>query len=322
MKETGILSIIFILIYLLIGCEKISYTYSVQKVGMLFEDSIHNNDWNKKGFEGLKKIQSEHDVDIFFQENVYTRENIIEAVDHFVNRGVNLIIGHSQIYGRVFIELQHAFPHIYFVYYNGGYTSERVKTYTFNTHALSFFSGMIASKMTKTNHVAIMSENKWQQEIEGFYEGAKFQDDTTNVHIQYLNNNFDEAYILDIYETLKDQNVDIFFPPSLIYRDIIIQETKGENAFVIDFFETTNPMEKPTNILTTVIYHVDEVYPYIVKQLNAQQLKTNNLIFDFHDDFISFGKFHDNVSSDYRGQLMKYVEIYKEKYVLPNEYSN
>ena len=83
---------------------------------------------------------------------------------------------------------------------NGGYFDENITSLNFNSHAMGFFGGLVAIRMTKTNQVGIIAAYEWQAEIEGYYEGVKYQDPTTRVHVNFVNdwNNKDAA--LSVYE--------------------------------------------------------------------------------------------------------------------------
>src|SRR5699024_10579379 len=84
-------------------------------------------------------IRDTYDVEMFVKEEVQNRSEINRAVDELVKNGVNLIFGHSNVYGRPFVEIAPEYPHVHFVYFNGGHWEDNVTTFNFNTHAMGFF---------------------------------------------------------------------------------------------------------------------------------------------------------------------------------------
>lgn len=92
----------FIIISILIiatGCSSNSKE-QIQNAGMLVDGTIESQAWGKKGYEGLQQIGEKYDINVFLKENISTEQEISEAVDEMVYDGVNLIFGHSSIYGN------------------------------------------------------------------------------------------------------------------------------------------------------------------------------------------------------------------------------
>lgn len=58
---------------------------------MLFPDTINDLVWGTKGYKGLLNIQSKYNVDVYYKEGVKTEEDIINAIEDFHKRGVNLL---------------------------------------------------------------------------------------------------------------------------------------------------------------------------------------------------------------------------------------
>src|SRR5699024_10981309 len=184
----------------------------LQKVGMITENEFENHSWEHKGFEGLQQIEKTYGVDVFLEENVETEPEVTKAVDDMAHRGVNLIFGHSSNYGKYFIQLAKEYPNIHFVYFNGTYTSKDVTSISIQSHAMSFFAGMIAAKMTETNDVGIIAAYEWQDEIEGFFEGVKYQDPDVDVHINFIKTWLDTEKAKDVYGQKVGDGVDVVYP--------------------------------------------------------------------------------------------------------------
>lgn len=199
-------------IILLSSCLKNDENLHIQKVGMMLEGNIKDYPWDRKGYKGLMAIGDTYDVSVYYKENITTKQETLEVVKEFINDGVNLIFGHSNIYGQYFVEIAKDYPDVHFVYFNGGYFAENVTSLNFDTHAMGFFAGLVAGRMTESNEVGIIAAYEWQQEIEGFYEGVKYQRPSTQVHINYMNNWNSKELALEVYEEMKEKNVDVLYP--------------------------------------------------------------------------------------------------------------
>uniref|UniRef100_UPI00301B5D9C BMP family ABC transporter substrate-binding protein n=1 Tax=Oceanobacillus massiliensis TaxID=1465765 RepID=UPI00301B5D9C len=136
---------------------------------------------------------------------------------------VNLVYGHSSIYGSYFTEVAELYPDVHFVYFNGGSYADNVTSLNFNSHAMGFLGGMVAGKMTTSDLAGIIATYNWQPEIEGFYEGVKYQNPDAEILINYVNDWKDTETALQIYEEMKQKGVDIFYPIGDAYSNEVIQ---------------------------------------------------------------------------------------------------
>lgn len=289
-----------------------------QKVAVLFEESIQDRLWNQKGYEGLIQIKEKYDIDVFYEENIQTKLQVLQAVENYSRQGIDLIFGHSSLYGRLFAQIAHEYPNIHFIYFNDHYVADNLTSINFNSLAMGFFSGMIASKMSSSNHVGVIAAYKWQAEIEGFYEGVKFQDPMTQVHINFLNSWKDEEVALSIYETMRKKNVDVIYPASDSFNQMIIEEAGKDDIYVIGYLEDQLDLD-PSIVLTSTIQKVDEIYTSTVQQYNEQRLLGGIQTVDFADGFISLGKYNDEIPDAYQELIQQYLDRYIDISLLPHE---
>lgn len=312
--------IIIISFTILSGCNSnnpTSYLH-IQKVGMILEGSVLDDSWDQKGYKGLLAVGEEYDVNVHFKEDIVTREDIIKTVDELVRDGTNLIFGHSASYGRVFVEIAPEYPHVHFVYFNGGYFSENVTSVSFNTHAIGFFGGMLASKMSKTHQVGIIAAYEWQPEIEGFFEGVKYQDPETRVHIDIVNAWNKEEIAAKMYEEMRAEGVDVFYPLGASFTTDIIGRASMDDAYVFGYIDDQSGIDK-TSVLTSTVQHVDKLYTYIARKYNEESLEGGLLTFDIKDEVITFGEFSPDIPQEYQKFINGLIDQYKETGMLPHE---
>src|SRR5699024_7389910 len=220
----------------------------------------------------LLSIGEKYDVNVYHEETKRTNREIMDAVEELVQKGVNLIFGNSNLYGRPFLEASKQYPNVHFVYFNGGYVGENVTSLNFNSHAMGFFSGMIASEMTSTSHIGIIAANEWQAEIEGFYEGAKYQNPETTVHINHLNNLDNEKMVMEIYNQMKEKQTDVFYPAGITFSKTIIEQASKDDIYAIGYVSDQSYIN-PSTVLTSTIHHINKVYHTITKSFNEQSLE-------------------------------------------------
>jgi len=316
-KNTMTVLVMIIILFITTGCAE--RQDEIQNVGMLIDSTIEEQAWGEKGYEGLVAIGESYDVNVYYEENADTKQDIIRAVDEFVYDGVNLIFGHSSIYGRHFAEIAEGYPDVHFVYFNGGYFAGNVTSFNFNSHAMGFFAGMTAAEMTTSNHVGIIAAYEWQPEIEGFFEGVNFQNPSAEIHMDIINDWNDTESAADIYESMKNENVDVFYPTGDMFSRIIIQKASSDNLYTIGYVEDQAEFGGEM-VLTSTIHHVDKLYELAAEEFNNGQLNGTIRTFDFQEEAISLADFSPRVPADFQDYMNDVVKDYMETDLLPNEH--
>lgn len=318
MKKISIMPIfILIIIVLLSGCRH-SDQGKLHKVGMLVETSIHDQVWAEKGYKGLRAISEKFDVDVYFKEGIQTKQEVINAVDDLVDKGVNLIFGQSNTYGKYFVEISSAYPKVHFVYFNGGEFEEDVTSLNFSSNAMGFFSGMIAGKMTETNHVGVIGAFEWQPEIEGFYEGVTYQNPAVEAHIKYVNGWNNTAIAMKLYKQLRQKNVDVFYPAGDSYSTEVIERASNDGVYAIGYVSDQSSIDESA-VLTSTIQHVEKLYVLAAKKFDEGKLRGGVLTFDMQDEVVSLGEFSKEVPEEFRKKMNEAIEAYKETGLLPHQ---
>lgn len=318
-KTKGIvLAVVLFLVFISLSACNFNSAKQLQNVGVLMDDYLQDNEWNSGAYEGLQRIQEKFDVDIYLKENIQSKNDIINAVDELEVQGVNLIFGHSRNYGKIFVDVAAMYPHIHFVYYNGGYFLENVTSLNISSHAMGFFSGMVAGKMTETDHVGIIAAYDWQPEIEGFYEGVKFENPAAIVHFNYIDGRDKEEVGLSIYEEMKEEHIDVIYPTSYSISESVVEQAIKDDIYSIGYFVKEKDYD-PETVLTSTIQHVDLLYMETAKKFNDGLLEGDIYFYDFAEDVISFGSFSSLVPRSFKRELRKYISKYKKTNLLPNE---
>lgn len=314
--------IILLGVSLLSSCGNFSKQGNIEKVGMLLEGSIDGKSWDEKGYQGLLNIRDEYKVDVFYKEHIKTEQEVADAVDEFVRKGTNLIFGHSNIYGKYFMELSHHYPEVHFVYFNGARANGNVTSLNFNSHAMGFFAGMLASNMSKTGRVGVIATYEWQPEIEGFYEGVKYEDASKQVLIEYVHDWNDQVIALDLYKGMKNNYVDVYYPAGDSFNEKIIKAAAKDGLYAFGYIEDQSKLDSQA-VVTSTVQQIDLLYKLTAEAFNEGTLKGGTILsYDFQDGLVSLGKFSPDVPKTYISELQDAIKTYEEKGLLPNQYDN
>ncbi|MEC2158639.1 BMP family ABC transporter substrate-binding protein [Virgibacillus halodenitrificans] len=316
MKRVLFICISGILLVLLGGCNLYSRG-ELKAVGMLFDSQMEEQAWGKKGYKGLMAIQKRENVDVYYKENIYTENDVALAVNEFVENGVNLIFGHSNSFGKYFKEIASDYPDVHFVYFNGNIHSDNLTSLKFNGEAMGFFGGMVASKMTETNQLGIIGAFEWQPEIEGFYEGAIYQNPAVDIYIKILNTWVNKDFAIDIYKKMLANDIDVFYPTGDSFSNEIIERSKRNDVHTIGYVDDQLKLGKNT-VLTSTVQHVDKLYEIAAERFDKGELDGGVLTFDFGDGVISLGDFSPLVPESFQQEIKESIQEYIETGKLPN----
>ena len=309
---------VLIILLSLLGCGQPVASGELEKVGLLVTETIDEKVWGTKGYKGLLKIQSELNVDVYYKEGMNDEADIREAIEEFHNNGVNLIFGHGSEFTNYFNEISSEYPDIHFVVFNGEANGENVTSLNFDSNAMGFFGGMVAGEMTKTNKVAVLAAFEWQPEVDGFFEGAYYQNGNVEVDIQYVQdwNNTDIA--LTLLDQMIEDGVDIVYVAGDGYNIAVIEKLKEEGLYAIGFVSDQSDLGKGT-VLTSTVQHVDKLYEVVAKEFDNGKLENGELYYDFKDGVISLGTFSPLVNEEFKSTVMESIKEYKETGLLPNQ---
>ncbi|WP_423409703.1 BMP family ABC transporter substrate-binding protein [Heyndrickxia sp. MSNUG] len=310
--------LILLSLLLLGGCGQPLATGKVEKVGLLVPETINDQVWGTKGYRGLLQIQTSLGVDVFFKEGMNSPEIVEEAVKEFDRQGVNLIYGHGNEFAAYFNKISGKYPEIHFISFNGDARNENTTSLNFDAYAMGFFGGMVASHMSETGKVGIVAAYEWQPEVEGFYDGAIFENGNMKVDIRFVGHWDDQKKALDVLDDVLAKGSDVIYPAGDGFNVPVIEKVKEKGLYVIGYISDQSDFGEST-VLTSTVQHVDDLYELTAEKFNKGELKSGNLTFDFQDGVISLGKFSPNVDPAYRKKLNGMINEYKETGKLPNQ---
>ncbi|MBM7659772.1 transcriptional activator of comK gene [Bacillus mesophilus] len=309
---------LFILLFFLTGCANSTTTGNIDKVGLLVPETVNDQVWGTKGYKGLLKIQSAFGADVFYKESMNNKEAVSKAIDEFSENGVTLIFGHGSEYAPWFNQLSKKYPDIHFVCFNGDVRGDNVTSLTFKADAMGFFGGMVAGEMTKTNKVGVIAAFEWQPEVNGFFEGAIYQNPNVEVEISYTEDWNDPEKALVQLEKMLSEGADVIYPAGDGYNVHVIERLKEKGLYAIGYVSEQSDLGEAT-VLTSTIQHVDKLYEVVAKDFNLGTLKSGNIYYDFDDHVITMGKYSPVVNKELQDEITTSIKTYIETGNLPNQ---
>ncbi len=311
-----LLSLFLVTILLLTGCQ--SSEGQLKNVGLLVPDTINDQVWGSKGYKGLLKIQSTFDTEVYYKEKMNSQEAVSKAVQEFSNQGVNLIFGHGSEYAYYFEQIHQDHPNIRFVVFNGDVNGDNLTSVNFSGHAMGFFGGMIAGGMTESNKIGVIAAHEWQPEVDGFFEGALYENSEANVSIRFTQSWDDKDIAVKMVDEMIDNGVDVVYPAGDAFNVPVIERLKEEGLYAIGYVSDQADLGKNT-VLTSTVQNVVEIYESVASDYNDGNLKSGNLYYDFQEEAIEMGRYSPIVPDNLKRKVETAVSEYKETGLLPNQ---
>jgi transcriptional activator of comK gene len=313
------ISLTVVLILFMVGCSTVTETDRLTKVGLLLPHNIDDQGWNTKGYEGLLKIRSSLNVDVFYKEEINSKEKTLLAIEEFIDTGVNLIFGHGQMYAPFFMELKDEYPSVHFITFNADVEGENITSLHFEGYSMGFFAGMLASEISESKTLGVIAAFPWQPEVEGFLEGASFQNNDIEVKVEFVSSWVDIETATQFFNQMVKDGVDVFYPTGDGYHVAIIEEVKKHGLYVIGYVGDQSDLGQST-VLTSTIQHVDYLYEIVTDKFLKGELGTGNKYFDFAEGVISLGTFSSEVPQELQYKINEAINTYMETGKLPNEF--
>ena len=310
---------IFFILLALSGCGQSPLKGKIEKVGLLVPDTINDQVWGTKGYKGLLRIQSVYNVDVYYKEGIDNDAAIKMAVEDFHKKGVNLIYGHGSEYEKAFNEICKDYPDIHFVLMNSKAEHQNVTSISLEGEAMGFFGGMTAAHQSKTKKIGVLATYKWQPEVEGFSEGAKYLDPDIEVMTEYVGQWDDSENAVKLYEKMKKAGADVVYPAGDGYNVPVIEQIKKDGLYAIGYVSDQSELGENV-VLTSTIQHVDDAYELTADEFNKGTLKGGKRSFDIQDGVIEMGEFSPVVDQSFQEKMNRLIDEYKKTNKLPNEH--
>lgn len=122
------------------------------KVAVLFPGVVSDQSWNQFGYEGLKKAETECNLETAYSDNV-SQDKQIETLRNYAAEGYDIIIAHGGEYADSVKTVAAEYPNLWFGLVNGAGEGPNVSSMLIGYNQMSYLAGVLACNMTKTDHI-------------------------------------------------------------------------------------------------------------------------------------------------------------------------
>lgn len=320
MKKLKLMLSLFILLstFFLASCGQAEKKGHLKSVGLLVTGTVTDQVWGTKGYKGLLNIQSQYNVDVYYKEYIDSLALAERAVEEFNHKGVNLIFGHGSEYAEYFNILSKKYPDIHFISFNGSAKNENTTSASFAGYAMGFFGGMVAGHMTKTNTVSVIGAFDWQPEIQGFKDGAMYENKNVKVITLLVQGWDNREQALKHLDTAISKDADVIYPAGDGFNIDIIEQVKAKGLYAIGYVSEQSDLGRMT-VLTSTIQDVSRMFDILAGEFNDGKLVSGDISYGMKENVITLGKFSPNIDHAFIQKINKEIKQYKETGKFPDK---
>ncbi|ULG72637.1 BMP family ABC transporter substrate-binding protein [Macrococcus brunensis] len=286
-------------------------------IGFLFPDSMYDQTWGTEGYKGMLEIAQSYETAFFYEQNINTNEEIKTAVKRMADRNVQVLYGQGMEFSDAFNEVAAKYPDIHFVVFNGESKADNVTIINIDAYTMGYFGGMTAAHHSKTGHIGVIGSFKSQPEIEGFKDGAIFENKNIKLHEYYVKTFSYDSRGTDIAENfIKNKKVDVLFPAGDGINADIMSYARDHDTNVIGFI--SDQSNYGPQVLMSTQVKIPAAYVKVAKLYEEGNLKGGKLDWGIKENLVGVGKLSRRMDNQFTTQLKKDLAHYKETNLLPS----
>lgn len=225
------------------------------KVAYLFHGAHDNAGWGESHNNARLKMEEALGMKIAYAENIPEETTKVrQAIDLFVNRGHNIIIGTSYGYGDAFLEAAKEYPNVAFLNAAGDTNHDNLESFYARTYEGWYLGGMLAGAMTETDKAGIiagfpLSLVNW--DINGFAQGVRATNPDATTSAIFVNTWYDPVIETQMTEAILEQDVDVVATDNST-APVVTAERRGKMS--VGYQVDMSP-HGPKGNLTSVLFH-------------------------------------------------------------------
>ncbi len=245
------------------------------KIAFVYLGAISDGGWTGAQNRARLIMQKEFHQHIPYVENIPEQtEKVEQAVELFINRGYNVIIGGTYGYGDAFKVEAKAHPHVAFVNMAGVTTEPNLESPYPKTYQGWYLAGYAAGSVTKSKVIGMIEGFPiptvlW--DINAFALGAKAANPGTVAKVAFVNSWDDPVKEGQLANAMIEQGADVIATDMDSPAAIVQAEKAGKYAIG---YQNDMSAAAPKMIMTSVVFHWDKMLVPMVRALKAGTWKS------------------------------------------------
>lgn len=242
------------------------------KVAFIYAATARDGGWNEALDNARQAVESELGLKIAVVESVPEEATALKnAVDLFVGRGFNVIVGTGYGYSEGILEAAKLHPEVAFVNASGATNAGNLEGFYTRTYQGWYLAGMAAAATSDSGKIGIVAGFpvgvvNW--DVNAFALGAQAVNPEIETTVVYTNSWWDPVKEGEVAQAMLDQGIDVIGNNLSSAAPFIAAEKAGAKSVG---FQLDMSQHAPEGILTSVVFHWDK---YLLPTLAALKAGT------------------------------------------------
>ncbi|MEM3387726.1 MAG: BMP family protein, partial [Nitrososphaerales archaeon] len=244
------------------------------KVAVIVPGRANDYGWNQEGVEGLRKVASKFGAEFSFSEGLGYGEPPLRAMEDYIRKGYDLVIGHAGGYREFVLEAARTgkigTSKVLIVSEAKEGEEEKdvvpgkVGTYSFVVWAASYPAGYLAGLMTKSNVVGIVqsveTDINWIRQSAAFAQGLKAANPKAKLLFTVVGSYEDPAKGKEFTAAQIGLGADVIFGQGDGTSFGIMDACRDAGVWFIDVIGDKRAIDEKGILLTSVLWDFSKAY--------------------------------------------------------------
>lgn len=237
------------------------------KIAFIYAATAQDGGWNEAIDAARAQVEALPGVTVAVTENVPEEATALRnAIDLYVKRGFNIIVGTTYGYSDGILEAARQYPEVAFVNASGTTNAANLEGFYARTYQGWYLAGMAAAGASKAGKLGILGGFpvgvvNW--DVNAFTLGARAINPDAQVTVVYTNSWWDPVKEGQVTEAMLDQGIDVIANNLSSSAPFIAAEKAGVPSIG---FQLDMRQHAPAGNLTSVVFRWDN---YLVPTIKA-----------------------------------------------------
>lgn len=247
---------------------------SEPKVAFIYAASVNDGGWNEAIDKGRKAVEDQLGLPVAVTENIpEDATKLRAAIDLYVKRGFNIIVGTTYGYSAPIAEAAKAYPDVAFLNASGTTNGANLESFYARTYQGWYLAGIAAADATKTKKIGMLAGFpvgvvNW--DINAFALGARSVDPSVQTIAVFTNSWWDPVKEGQVSEAILDQKADVVATDLSAASALDAAEKRGAKSFG---YQIDMSAAAPKGIQTSVVFKWDRYLVPTIKEITEGKWK-------------------------------------------------